>query len=146
MAACASDSVDVPVIGAAAAAQDCDLAMPADEALIFGAQLNRIAGIEIRCGIQFRMAPLRGIRAQAVQPLEPRPALRQHIGKMGGMRTVDHVIGGRIAGRPPSWGNLARYLLMSSLRLGVPDFFVGAAKAPQHASTRETGQLFDKRS
>ena len=69
--------------------------MPAAAADIL-AERDRIARIQIRCGIQFRMAPLRGIRAQAAQPPHPRP-VAEHI-EMGGVGTVDHVIGGRIAG------------------------------------------------
>ena len=87
------------VIGAAAAAQHVDLRMGLHEVAVLPAELDRIAGVEIGGVVQLLVAAPRGVGAQAADALRPALVRFHHALEVGGVGTVDHVVGRTVRGR-----------------------------------------------
>src|SRR5690625_2859157 len=91
-----ADLLDVAMVGAAAAAQDVELRQPAAQIKVLLAQLQRIAGIEIRRGVELRMAPPGGVAAQTLD--SPGPVALEYLLEVGRVSAIYHGVGGRARG------------------------------------------------
>ena len=98
------DLGDVPVVGAAAAAEHIHPRQPLPERRVAGAEVGRIAVVELRRLVELGVAHGRGVRAQAADPLDPGLAGREHRVEVGRVGAVEHhVVGppGRCGRRAP---------------------------------------------
>ncbi len=78
-----TDGFDVPVIGAAAAADEGKRRQQSAQQPVFFAKLQRVAHIEIRALVELGMAAFRGVGPQAANALAPR-------GPLSGGDRLDH--------------------------------------------------------
>lgn len=94
-----TDVRDMAMVGAAAAAEHAYLRERTQQVAILPAKRNGIARVEIWCRIEFRVAALRRVSADAANPLGPIRAALERTFEVGRMCAVDHVVRGAVARR-----------------------------------------------
>ena len=92
------DRCHMPGVRAAAAAEHRDGGQSVTQCGVPGAEVDRVALVELGRLVELGMAPRRRVRPQADEPLQPRPIGCQRIREVGGVRAVDHEIRGAGAG------------------------------------------------
>ena len=85
------------VVGPAAAAEHVELRETRSQSGVAGAEVVRVAVVQVLHLVQLVVAHHRRVCAQSANPVAPRLIRGQHVLEMRGMRAVDHVIGGRSA-------------------------------------------------
>src|SRR5262245_7667553 len=91
--ACGADALHMAVVCAAAAAKHIDMRKATHEVGVLGAELLRVADVELRCVVEFCVAAARGIGANSAQACEPGAVPIQDMIEMRRMSAVDHVVG-----------------------------------------------------
>jgi len=82
----------VPVVRAAAAADDGEPRQRGLQHTIVARQLVDIADVDFGRGIELRMAALRGIRADAANAVPPGAAFVEHGAEVRRVRAIDQVV------------------------------------------------------
>src|SRR5690606_4048706 len=85
-----ADRADMPVVGAAAAADHAEIGQEREHARIALRQILPVADIEGRRVVELGMAHLRGVYPQPADPLHPRSAMANRLGEVDGVDAVDH--------------------------------------------------------